>query len=138
QLSASQQTQRDLVLTAPVNGTVLSRNAEPGEMLAPGVSGMTVGDVSRPYVRIYVDQLVLPRIRLGDTASVVLDAYPNRPFRGEVVAVSDHAEFTPRVALTKDERADLMFGVKIQLVDTANVLKAGLPVTVRITPRAAK
>ncbi len=103
-------------------------------MLAPGVSGMTVGDVTQPYVRIYVDETLFPRIHLGDTAAVVLDAFPNRPFHGRVVSVSDRAEFTPRVALTKDERADLMFGVKVQLTDSLNMLKAGLPVTVRITP----
>jgi len=137
-LSAAQQTARDLVLTSPVGGAVLSRHVEPGEMLAPGVSGMTIGDITRPFVRIYVNELVVPRVRLGDTASVTIDAFPNRPFRGTVIAVSDHAEFTPRVALTKDERADLMFGIKIQLTDSSNVLKAGLPVTVHFAPRAAQ
>jgi HlyD family secretion protein len=137
-LSATQQTAHDLVLTSPVGGAVLSRHVEPGEMLAPGVSGMTIGDIARPFVRIYVNELVVPQVRLGDTASVTIDALPNRPFRGQVVAVSDHAEFTPRVALTKDERADLMFGIKIQLTDSSNVLKAGLPVTVHLAPRAAK
>ncbi|MEO7086707.1 MAG: efflux RND transporter periplasmic adaptor subunit [Gemmatimonadaceae bacterium] len=133
-LSAAQQTAHDLVLTATVGGAVLSRHVEPGEMLAPGVSGMTIGDITRPYVRIYVNELIVPRVRLGDTASVTIDAFPNRAFRGQVVAVSDHAEFTPRVALTKDERADLMFGIKIQLTDSSNVLKSGLPVTVHLTP----
>ena len=136
-LSAVQQTAHDLVLTSPVGGAVLSRHVEPGEMLAPGVSGMTIGDITRPFVRIYVDELVVPRIRLGDTASLTIDAFPNRQFQGRVVAVSDHAEFTPRVALTKDERADLMFGIKIQLTDSTNALKAGLPVTVRLTPHTA-
>lgn len=136
-LSAAQQTARDLVLTSPVGGAVLSRHVEPGEMLAPGVSGMTIGDITRPFVRIYVDELVVPRIRLGDSASLTIDAFPNRRFRGQVVAVSDHAEFTPRVALTKDERADLMFGIKIQLADSTNALKAGLPVTVHLTPHNA-
>ncbi len=138
QLAAAQQTARDLVLTSPIAGSVLSRNAEPGEMLAPGTLGMTVGDLSRPYVRIYVNETVFPSIRVGDVATVILDAFPDRSFRGQVVSVSDRAEFTPRVALTKDERADLMFGVKIQLTDSANVLKAGLPVTVRLVPHAAK
>ena len=107
-------------------------------MLAPGMSGMTIGDITQPYVRIYVSELVVPRVRIGDTASVTIDAFPNRPFRGRVVSVSDHAEFTPRVALTKDERADLMFGIKIQLTDSSNVLKAGLPVTVHLTPRTGQ
>jgi HlyD family secretion protein len=137
-LAAAQQTARDLVLTAPVSGAVLSRHVEPGEMLAPGVSGMTIGDITRPFVRIYVSETAVPLVRLGDTVAVTIDAFPNRPFRGAVVAVSDRAEFTPRVALTKDERADLMFGVKVQLTDSSNLLKAGLPVTVRFTPRAGQ
>jgi HlyD family secretion protein len=131
-LAAAQASARDLVLMAPVSGSVLSRHVEPGEVLAPGASGMTLGDFSRPYVRIYVDQFAMPKIRIGDTALVYLDALPNQPFRGTVVSLNTRAEFTPRVALTRDERADLMFGVKVQLGDTTGTLKAGLPVTVRI------
>jgi len=129
-----QQTARDLTLTASVSGTVLSRHVEPGEVLSPGISGMTLGDETRPYVRIYVDQVAFPQIHLGDSASVVLDAMPDHPFRGTVVALAEKAEFTPRVALTRDERADLMFGVKVQVEDPTTTLKAGLPVTVTILP----
>ncbi|MGH7617247.1 MAG: efflux RND transporter periplasmic adaptor subunit [Gemmatimonadaceae bacterium] len=137
-LAGAEATARDLVLTAPVAGSVLSRHVEPGEVLAPGASGMTIGNISRPYVRIYVDEFALPSIHVGDTALVYLDALPNRPFRGTVVSLSDRAEFTPRVALTSDERADLMFGVKVQLGDSTATLKAGLPVTVRIPAGRAK
>jgi len=137
-LSGAQQTAADLVLTAPIAATVLSRHVEKGEVLAPGASGMTLGDVAHPYVRIYLDETRFPNVHVGDGATILLDAMPNRPFHGSVVSVSDRAEFTPRVALTKDERADLMFGVKIQLTDTTTTLKAGLPVTVRIAPRAAR
>jgi HlyD family secretion protein len=135
-LSASQASARDLVLTSPVGGSVLSRHVESGEVLAPGMSGMTIGDFSQPYVRIYVDEFAIPRIRVGDTAMVYLDALPNKPFRGTIVSINDRAEFTPRVALTRDERADLMFGVKVQLGDSTGTLKAGLPVTVRVPAKA--
>jgi len=132
ELAGAQASAHDLVLTSPVTGSVLSRHVEPGEVLSPGVSGLTIGDFNRPYVRIYVDQIDFPRIHIGDSALVYLDALPNKPFRGTVVSVNDRAEFTPRVALTRDERADLMFGVKVQLADSTGTLKAGLPVTVRI------
>lgn len=131
-LAGAQASARDLVLTSPLAGSVLSRHSEPGEVLAPGVSGMTLGDISRPYVRIYVDEFAFPHVHVGDTALVYLDALPRQPFQGTVVSVNDKAEFTPRVALTRDERADLMFGVKVQLGDSTGMLKAGLPVTVRI------
>lgn len=137
-LAGAQASARDLVLTAPVSGSVLSRHVERGEVLGAGVSGLTIGDISRPYVRIYVSEFALPQIHIGDTALVFLDALPGRPFRGEVVSVNDRAEFTPRVALTRDERADLMFGVKVQLGDSTGTLKAGLPVTVRIPAGRAK
>lgn len=137
-LAGIQQTARDLTLRASVSGTVLSRHVEPGEVLSPGTSGMTIGDETRPFVRIYLNQVAFPQVHLGDTASVVLDAMPDHPFKGTVIALADRAEFTPRVALTRDERADLMFGVKVQLVDPTTTLKAGLPVTVTILPGAKR
>jgi HlyD family secretion protein len=133
-LNAAQQTASDLVLIAPVGGVVSSRNAEAGDVLATGIPAMTIADVSRPFVRVYVGEAVLPRVRIGDSVTAVLDALPDRPFAGRVAAISTRAEYTPRVALTDDERADLLFGVKIAFADTTRTLKAGLPITVRFAP----
>jgi HlyD family secretion protein len=132
-LAAALQTASDLVLLAPVSGIVMLRNAEPGEVLAAGAPAMTIGELERPYVRIYVNQLALPHVRLGARADGVLDGLSTR-FPGEVVAINNKAEFTPRVALTEDERADLLFGVKVAFRDTTGTLKPGLPITVHITP----
>src|SRR6185437_11790680 len=88
-LKGATQTAIDLVLTASISGVVTGRFVEPGEVLAPGQSGMSVADVTRPWVRIYVDEDVLPRIRVGDSVRVELDALPNRAFRGVVVALND-------------------------------------------------
>jgi HlyD family secretion protein len=131
-LAAAKGTAGDLVITAPVNGTILTRYAEPGEILAAGEAALTIGEVSKPWVRIYVGQNVLPLIHVGDSASARLDDFPERRFAGRVVSISDKAEFTPRVALTEEERSDLVFGVKIELRDTSGMLKAGLPVTVQL------
>jgi HlyD family secretion protein len=131
-LAAARATASDLVLTAPVAGTVLSRNAEPGEVLAAGQSAVTLGETARPWVRVYVNQQMVPRLRVGDSAEVVLDGTPNHPLRGRVVAVSPRAEFTPRVALTEEERADLVFGVKVEIADSAAMARPGLPATVRL------
>jgi HlyD family secretion protein len=125
---------QDLVLTAPVDGTVLSRNAEPGERLAPGQSALTVGETAAPYVRIYLPTRALPSVRQGQRATARLDGYPDRPIPGEVVAISPRAEFTPRIALTEEERADLLFGVKVALSDTTGLLRPGLPATVELDP----
>jgi HlyD family secretion protein len=134
-LSAAQQTASDLVLVAPVAGVVMLRNAEPGEVLGAGVSAMTIGELAAPYARIYVNQRALPGVKLGSIADGVLDGRPETAFKGIVVAINNKAEFTPRVALTEEERADLLFGVKVAFRDSLGALKPGLPITVRIPVR---
>ena len=127
----------DMTLIAPVRGVVLSRNAEPGEVLAIGQSAITLGEVQRPWVRVYVNARDLPSISVGRTARGVLDDMPSRIFSGRVVAINTKAEFTPRVALTEDERADLMFGVKVEFSDSTGMLKPGLPITVSIPKKSS-
>ena len=129
-LAATEAVAQDLVLTAPVDGAVISRNAEPGELLPAGQSALTLGQTAEPYVRVYVPTRLLPQVRQGQRAVARLDGYPDRPIEGRVVAISPEAEFTPRIALTEQERADLVFGVKVALTDTTGLLRPGLPATV--------
>ncbi len=126
----------DLVLVAPIDGVITSRNVEPGEVISPGQSAISIGQPSRPWARIYVSQFVLPRLHVGDTVTARLDG-DTITRRGRIAAIARKAEFTPRVALTEKERADLLFGVKIEFVDPSDQLKAGLPVTVTL-PRGNK
>jgi HlyD family secretion protein len=135
-LRTSQSTAADLTLTAATAGTVIGRYAEPGEVIGAGQAVATVGDAAHPYTRVYVNERVLPALRAGQTVTARLDAFPDRAFRGRITAISDRAEFTPRVALTESERADLLFGVRIDFDAGAPLLKAGLPVTVTF-PRSA-
>ena len=137
-LAGARSVAQDLVLTAPVDGVVISRNAEPGEMLAPGQSALTLGEVAAPYVRVYVPTRLLPEVRQGQRAVARLDGYPTRPIEGRVVAINPQAEFTPRIALTEEERADLVFGVKVALTDTTGLLRPGLPATVELERQAAR
>lgn len=131
-LAAIQATAHDLILTSDVDAIVLSRNAEPGEVLAGGTSVITLGEVRRPFTRVYVGPAVLPTIRVGDLATGVLDGFPGHPYPGRVVAIASRAEFTPRVALTEEERGDLLFGVKVAFDDTTGALHPGLPITVTL------
>lgn len=131
-VDAARATARDLILLSPVTGTVTVRAAEPGEVLAAGQTALKVAEAGRQTVRVFVSQGALSRVQVGQRVRGVLDAYPDRPFEGKVVAISPRAEFTPRVALTEQERADLLFGVKIAFADGTGMLKAGLPITVRI------
>ena len=125
-------TARDLVLLSPVSGTVTNRSAEPGEVIGAGQAALSVAQTGRQTVRVYVSEAVLPRVRVGQRVHALLDAFPGHDFQGRVVALSSQAEFTPRVALTEKERADLLFGVKVEFADSTGMLKAGLPITVRI------
>ena len=126
-------TANDLVLLSPVAGVVSSRNVEPGEVLAAGQSAITVGQPDRPWARIYVSQFVLPRLKAGDTLVARLDG-DTTVYRGRITAIATRAEFTPRVALTEQEREDLLFGVKVEFVWAGDRLRAGMPVTVTLPP----
>ena len=134
QLSGGEAVAQDLVLTAPVAGQVLARHAEPGEVLAAGIPAISLGDASHAWVRVYVRAPVFATIRVGDEVPVTIDGLENRTFMARVTALATTAEFTPRVALTEKERADLLFGVKLELEDTTGTLKAGLPATARFNP----
>ena len=121
----------DLVLLAPVDGVVLSRHAEPGDVMPAGGSVLMVGDAAHPWVRAFVSQDRLATLRVGERLRVAPEGWTGS-VGGAVQAIDAEAQFTPRVAHTADERSDLMFGVRIAL-DSA--LPAGLWVVVR--PEAA-
>lgn len=131
-LRAGRATDDALTLLAPIDGVVISRNTEPGEILSPAQSAVTLGEVKRPWTRVYVNAADIPRVALGSAARAKVDGIPGKVFSGRVVAINTKAEFTPRVALTEDERADMTFGVKVEFDDPAGALKPGLPVTVTI------
>ena len=124
-------TVNDMVLISPVNGVVSSRNAEPGEVLSAGQSAVTIGQPARPWARIYVSQFLVPQLHVGDTLIAQLDGDSTR-YRGRVSSIASKAEYTPRVALTERERADLLFGVKIEFDERVDRLRAGLPITVML------
>lgn len=129
-LGAMEASVGDLVLITPINGIVLVRAAEPGEVLGAGVAAVSIGDVSRPWVRVYVGQEVLPTLHIGDSVEARLDAFPDSVFHGHIASLATKAEYTPRVALTVKERADLLFGVKVEFTGSTEMLKPGVPVVV--------
>jgi HlyD family secretion protein len=122
----------DTRLVAPVDGTVMSRLAEPGELVPPGRPIVTLVDLGALYARVYVPEREIAKIRLGNPARVYADAFPDRPFAGKVVEVAERAEFTPKEAHVKDEREKLVFGVKVSIDNPQGHLKPGMPVDVQI------
>lgn len=123
---------RELVLTAPADGVVLLRNANRGEVVGAGVPVFTLGDPTRLWIRVYVGAPLLPRVQLGARAAVRVNGM-KRDFTGRVTEIATRAEFTPRAALTEEERSNLVFGVKVAIDPTGGVLKPGLPADVTIT-----
>ena len=135
-LRSSRSRARELTLTAPIGGVVLLRNALPGEVIAAGVPVLTLGDPERLWIRCYLSTPEVARVKVGSRAHVTVLGWPGREFPGRVVEIATRAEFTPRSALTEEERASIVFGVKVALDPSGGRLKPGLPADVRIDPLA--
>ncbi len=127
---------RELILSAPISGVVLHRNVKSGEVVGPGISILTLGNPDSLWMRCYLSSPEVARIRLGAKAEVHVLGWEKRAFLGRVTQIATRAEFTPRAALTEEERASVVFGIKIALDPTAGVLKPGLPADARIEPVA--
>lgn len=127
-------TRDELTIVAPEDGVILSRYANEGEALSAGTPVLSLGLVHRPWIRAYVGERYIGRVKVGQAATARVDAYPDRPFPGRIVEIASQAEFTPRVALTERERADLVFGIKVEPTeaDAGGRLKAGMPVTLDV------
>jgi HlyD family secretion protein len=126
-LAVARQQLAETELFAPFDGVVLSTSAEPGSYLNPGSPVLTIGDIANVWVRAFVSETDLGRIRLNQEAEVTVDAYPNRSWKGRVSYISSAAEFTPRSVQTSEERTNLVYRVKIQLSNPDGALKPGMP-----------
>ncbi|HEY4744317.1 MAG TPA: efflux RND transporter periplasmic adaptor subunit [Desulfuromonadaceae bacterium] len=115
------------VLAAPLNGLVLSKHAEPGEMLAAGSPVVTVGRMDDVWVRAYIPETELGRVTVGQRARVTADTWPGRVFEGRVGFISSEAEFTPKNVQTEKERVKLVYRIKIFLANPKMELKPGMP-----------
>ncbi len=128
---------QNAVITSPVNGVVLDKNLEIGEMAFPGSAILTLADIQRPWIKIYVDEKILGLIQLGQKALIKVDSFPNTNFQGKVISIANQAEFTPKTIQTKDERVKLMFAIKISIENPDMKLKPGMPADVEIVTEAS-
>ncbi len=119
-------------ITSPLDGMVLSKSAEAGEVLAPGAPVVTVADLRDVYMRAYVDETDLGRVRLGQKAAVTVDAFPGKSFDGRVTFISSEAEFTPKSVETKKERVKLVYRIKIEVANPEMDLKPGMPAVAKL------
>ena len=114
-------------LIAPMDGIVMSKAVEIGEYVNPGSTAFVVGDLAHPWLRAYIHENDLGRVKLGAQADVTTDAYKDKTYKGRVVYISSQAEFTPKSVQTFEERVKLMFRIKIELENKDNELKPGMP-----------
>ncbi len=114
-------------LFAPMDGTILSRSADPGEFLNPSTPVVTLGDLTHPWLRAYVNETDLGRLKLKDKVKVKTDSFPDKTYDGVLSFISSQAEFTPKSVQTFEERVKLMFRIKIELSNPNQELKPGMP-----------
>jgi len=120
------------VLHAPFSGVVLVRQAELGEVMAPGTPALTLADLDHVWLRAYVNEVDLPKIRWGQAASLRTDGLPDQRFAGRISFISSQAEFTPKSVETHAERVTLVYRIKIDVDNERHELKPGMPVDATI------
>jgi HlyD family secretion protein len=114
-------------LACPLTGVVLSKNVEPGDYVAAGTPVVTVGDLRNVWVRAYVEETDLGRVKVGQPVTVTTDTFPGRRYRGTLSFISPQAEFTPKTVQTKKERVKLVYRVKIDIPNPDRELLPGMP-----------
>lgn len=122
----------DTVAVSPVDGVVLVKSADVGEVLAPGTTVVTVGDIDHPWLRGYVDEKDLGRVKLGAKAQITTDSYPKKAYWGRVSFIASEAEFTPKQIQTQQERVKLVYRIKIDVDNPQHELKSNMPADAEI------
>jgi HlyD family secretion protein len=122
----------DTIAASPVDGVVLVKSADVGEVLAPGTAVVTVGDIDHPWLRGYVNETDLGKVKLGSRARVTTDSYPGKIYNGRVTFISSEAEFTPKQIQTEQERVKLVYRIKIELENPNRELKSNMPADAEI------
>lgn len=127
QLSEAQANRKDLEITAPFNGTVATRTAEPGEVVAAGTAIITLLDLSKVYLRGFIPEGDIGKVKLDQPARVYLDSKPNQPLDAIVTRIDPEMTFTPENTYFRDERVKQVVGVKLQLKSGTGFAKPGMP-----------
>lgn len=115
-------------VSTPIDGVVLVKSAEPGEVLAAGTTVVTVGDLEHPWLRAYINEPDLGRVKLGQKVALHTDSYPGKTYWGKISFISSQAEFTPKQIQTKEERVKLVYRIKIDVDNSSHELKLNMPV----------
>ena len=119
-----------LTIYAPMDGVILTRNAEPGEFVQPGAVAFAMADLENMTITVYVPEDRYGQISLGQQAQVTVDSFPGESFTAEVIHIADQAEFTPRNVQTVEGRSSTVYAIKLNVTDSEGKLKIGMPADV--------
>ena len=122
----------DAVAVSPIDGVVLTKSAEVGQVVAAGTPVLTVGDLAHPWLRGYINETDLGRVKLGARVRVTTDSYPDKVYWGRLSFIASDAEFTPKHIQTPEERVKLVYRVKIDIPNPQQELKLNMPVEAEI------
>jgi HlyD family secretion protein len=117
----------DTIAIAPISGVVLVKSVDVGEIVSPGTSIVTVGDIDHPWLRAYINEKDMGRTKIGASATVTTDSFPGKKYTGRVSYIASQAEFTPKQIQTSEERVKLVYRIKIELENSAHELKSNMP-----------
>jgi len=127
QLDEARANRADLQVMAPFAGTVVTRTAEPGEVITAGTPIVTLLNLAEVYLRAFVPEGEIGRVRVGQPARVYLDSAPKKPIEARVIRIDPKASFTPENTYFRDDRVKQVIGVKLQLRGEAGYGKPGMP-----------
>jgi HlyD family secretion protein len=130
QIAAIQKNKSDATVLAPLDGVISERLLDPGEMAVARAPIVVLTDLDHAWAEVFVDEPQVPRLKLGQAATVITDAGHRIP--GKVSFISTKAEFTPRNVQTAEDRSKLVYRVKIAVDNHEGVLKQGMPVEAEI------
>jgi HlyD family secretion protein len=114
-------------VASPLAGIVLSESAEPGDYVGAGTPVVTVGNLSEVWLRAYVEETDLGRVKAGMPVDVTADTYPGKVYAGRISFISSQAEFTPKSVQTRKERVKLVYRIKVDVANPSMELKPGMP-----------
>jgi HlyD family secretion protein len=123
---------QDAVVASPINGVVLVKSVENGEVIGAGTTLATVGEMDRPWLRGYIPEQDLGRVKLGAKAKVTTDSFPGKVYWGRVSFIASEAEFTPKQIQTPEERVKLVYRIKIDIENPQHELKLNMPADAEI------
>jgi membrane fusion protein YbhG len=125
----------DTEVASPIDGVVLVKSAEVGETLGAGSTVVTIGDLQHPWLRGYINETDLGKVKLGQRVKVTTDSFPGKAYSGRVSFIASDAEFTPKQIQTPEERVKLVYRIKVDIPNPNQELKSNMPVDAEILPQ---